>query len=59
MKDMGEIAKANEVARKARRKEEEEAKEAAAREVLAKRRGVQDVGCLKEVIDRQKVVLDD
>ncbi len=38
MKDMGEVAKANEVAREAWRKEEEDPKEAAAREELAKRR---------------------
>ncbi len=43
MKDMGEVAKANEVAREARRKEEEEAKEAAAREELAKRREVHEM----------------
>jgi hypothetical protein len=43
MKDMGEIAKANEVAREqARKKEEEEAKEAAAREELSKRREEQE-----------------
>ena len=43
MKDMGEIEKANEVAREqARKKEEEEAKEAAAREELSKRREEQE-----------------
>ena len=43
MKDMGEIAKANEVAREqARKKEEEEAKEAASREELSKRREEQE-----------------